>query len=117
MPPYLASHSLSDRGATSYVAVEYGVHANRGLTVMTSTRDALFLLSLRADVLLATTCCACSRHERGVSTSYGTSNRNSLLCIAVAFVGEKYALPYLDAPTHTASPAYRVCGSELLVRP
>ena len=81
MPPFLASHSLSDRDATSYVAVEYGVHANRGLTVMTSTRDALFLLSLRATGSRRQTGCACLRHERGVSTVFETFDSFSLVCI------------------------------------
>ena len=81
MPPYLASHSLSDRDATSYVAVEYGVHANRGLTVMTSTRDALFLLSLRATGSQRQTGCAYLRHERGVSTVFETFDSFSLVCI------------------------------------
>ena len=53
-PPYLATHSLSDRDASFYVAVEYGVHANCGLIVMANTRDAPFSLVPQSNRLPAT---------------------------------------------------------------
>ena len=44
-------------------------------------------------MLMAKACCACSRHERGVSTSYGTFDRISLVC--VSFAGHSTESPTL----------------------
>ena len=44
-------------------------------------------------MLMAKACCACSRHERGVSTSYETFDRISLVC--VSFAGHSIESPTL----------------------
>ena len=116
MPPYLASHSLSDRDAPSYVAVKYGVHANRGLTAMTSTRDALFLLSLRVTGSRRQTGCACLRHERGVSTVFVTLDIFALVRIspqAAVIYRHAWAAFLAQASNHqlgSSSLCARSCG-------